>query len=339
MRWMPAAESPALAAGPGAARAVRRQLPERRHPPPAADARARLDGARAPTCSASQRRAEAPPIDAGRRRARAARRAATRSRWYENIPVAELAVAARPLLGLQDARSRRAIRWSRSPTGAALRGWSAGASAPQPVALLWCGFAAALVALAVIDWDTTLLPDNLTLPLLWAGLVARRARLDRSRCADARLGRRRRLPVAVVGLLALQADHRQGRHGLRRLQAARRARRLARLADDAADRPRRLGDRRGRRHRHEDVGGAARRPLRAVRPVPRRRRARRACSPGPSASSAGCAGPEPTARRGAWPRCASASPAASAAARARSRAMLASLGAVAHRHRPDRAPA
>jgi leader peptidase (prepilin peptidase)/N-methyltransferase len=40
------------------------------------------------------------------------------------------------------------------------------------VALLWCAFAAALVALAGIDWDTTLLPDNLTLPLLWAGLVA-----------------------------------------------------------------------------------------------------------------------------------------------------------------------
>jgi len=38
--------------------------------------------------------------------------------------------------------------------------------------LLWCGFAATLVALAGIDWDTTLLPDSLTLPLLWAGLVA-----------------------------------------------------------------------------------------------------------------------------------------------------------------------
>jgi leader peptidase (prepilin peptidase)/N-methyltransferase len=28
-----------------------------------------------------------------------------------------------------------------------------------------------LVALAGIDWDTTLLPDGLTLPLLWAGIV------------------------------------------------------------------------------------------------------------------------------------------------------------------------
>lgn len=47
--------------------------------------------------------------------------------------------------------------------------WKFGA---QPVTLLWCGFVAVLVVLAGIDWDTTLLPDNLTLPLLWAGLVA-----------------------------------------------------------------------------------------------------------------------------------------------------------------------
>jgi len=43
---------------------------------------------------------------------------------------------------------------------------------PQPTTLLWCGFVAVLVALAGIDWDTTLLPDDLTLPLLWAGLVS-----------------------------------------------------------------------------------------------------------------------------------------------------------------------
>ncbi len=42
----------------------------------------------------------------------------------------------------------------------------------QPLALLWCGFTAVLVAAAGIDWDTTLLPDDLTLPLLWAGLMA-----------------------------------------------------------------------------------------------------------------------------------------------------------------------
>jgi leader peptidase (prepilin peptidase) / N-methyltransferase len=43
---------------------------------------------------------------------------------------------------------------------------------PQPVLLLWCAMAAVLLALALIDWDTTVLPDALTLPLLWAGLVA-----------------------------------------------------------------------------------------------------------------------------------------------------------------------
>ena len=48
-------------------------------------------------------------------------------------------------------------------------GWHFG---PHPVALLWCGVVAMLVALAGIDWDTTLLFDDLTQPLLWAGLVA-----------------------------------------------------------------------------------------------------------------------------------------------------------------------
>ncbi|MCO5356369.1 prepilin peptidase [Acidovorax kalamii] len=41
-----------------------------------------------------------------------------------------------------------------------------------PVGFAWCGFSAALVALAFIDWDTTLLPDDITLPLLWAGLIS-----------------------------------------------------------------------------------------------------------------------------------------------------------------------
>jgi leader peptidase (prepilin peptidase)/N-methyltransferase len=51
----------------------------------------------------------------------------------------------------------------------ALVGWRIGA---HPQALLWCGFAAALIALSLIDWDTTVLPDAITLPLLWAGLLA-----------------------------------------------------------------------------------------------------------------------------------------------------------------------
>ena len=38
-------------------------------------------------------------------------------------------------------------------------------------AVVWCGFSAALVTLAMIDWDTTLLPDDITLPLVWSGLI------------------------------------------------------------------------------------------------------------------------------------------------------------------------
>ncbi len=41
-----------------------------------------------------------------------------------------------------------------------------------PSAAVWCGFGAILLSAALIDWDTTLLPDDLTLPLLWAGLIA-----------------------------------------------------------------------------------------------------------------------------------------------------------------------
>ena len=35
----------------------------------------------------------------------------------------------------------------------------------------WAGFATVLLALSVIDWQTTLLPDDLTQPLVWSGLV------------------------------------------------------------------------------------------------------------------------------------------------------------------------
>jgi leader peptidase (prepilin peptidase)/N-methyltransferase len=41
-----------------------------------------------------------------------------------------------------------------------------------PMALAACVFLWMLLALTLIDFDTQLLPDNLTLPLLWAGLLA-----------------------------------------------------------------------------------------------------------------------------------------------------------------------
>lgn len=66
-----------------------------------------------------------------------------------------------------------------------------------PAALAWGGFSAALLCLAVIDWDTTLLPDDITLPLLWAGLVFAALQLNPSvALPDALWG-------AVAGYLSL----------------------------------------------------------------------------------------------------------------------------------------
>jgi len=47
-------------------------------------------------------------------------------------------------------------------------GWKFGA---QPATLLWCAAVALMVALALIDLDTTYLPDDLTLPLIALGLL------------------------------------------------------------------------------------------------------------------------------------------------------------------------
>ncbi|MES2415480.1 MAG: A24 family peptidase [Pseudomonadota bacterium] len=89
--------------------------------------------------------------------------------WYENIPVVsylflrgKCAVCAKPY-GLRYPAVELVTgllfafciwRWGATPTGFA-----------------WCGFSAALLVLALIDWDTTFLPDDITLPLVWAGLV------------------------------------------------------------------------------------------------------------------------------------------------------------------------
>ena len=90
--------------------------------------------------------------------------------WYENIPVLSW-LWLRGRCSACKARIPARYPLVEIATGAlfALVGWRFGA---QPVALLWCAFCAVLVALSGIDWDTTLLPDNMTLPLLWAGLVA-----------------------------------------------------------------------------------------------------------------------------------------------------------------------
>ena len=47
-------------------------------------------------------------------------------------------------------------------------GWKFGA---QPQTLVWCAAVALMVAMALIDLDTTYLPDDLTLPLIGLGLL------------------------------------------------------------------------------------------------------------------------------------------------------------------------
>ncbi len=90
--------------------------------------------------------------------------------WHENLPVlgwlrlrgrcssCGTRISARyPLVELATGALFFAIAWHKGP---------------QPVALLWCGFGAVLVAASFVDWETTLLPDVFTLNLMWVGLIA-----------------------------------------------------------------------------------------------------------------------------------------------------------------------
>lgn len=92
-----------------------------------------------------------------------------RIRWYENIPVLSWLV----LRGKCSA-CKAAIGW-RYPMVELLHaalwlaiGWQWGLNAAGAGYML---LASTLLALFFIDWDTQLLPDDLTLPLLWGGLL------------------------------------------------------------------------------------------------------------------------------------------------------------------------
>jgi leader peptidase (prepilin peptidase)/N-methyltransferase len=93
-----------------------------------------------------------------------------RLRWYENLPVLSW-IALRAKCSACGARI--SLRYPLVEMGtAALFAALAWRIGPQPVLFAWCAFGAVLLALALIDWDTTVLPDALTLPLLWSGLIA-----------------------------------------------------------------------------------------------------------------------------------------------------------------------
>ena len=91
-------------------------------------------------------------------------------RWWENIPVLSYLLlrgrcsACGTPIGLRYPAVELAT--------AALFGFAAWRWGITPTAAAWAAFGAAVLALALIDWDTTLLPDDITLPLAWGGLLA-----------------------------------------------------------------------------------------------------------------------------------------------------------------------
>ncbi len=89
-------------------------------------------------------------------------------RWFENVPIISWLALGRKCASCKTSISARypAIELL---TGVlfAFCGWQWGLNY---VALAWCGFSAAIVSLTFIDFDTSLLPDDITLPLLWGGI-------------------------------------------------------------------------------------------------------------------------------------------------------------------------
>jgi len=91
-------------------------------------------------------------------------------KWHENIPVLSYL-----LLRGRCSQCRTPIGWRYLAVElltAALFVWAFATHGLSLQAVAWAGFASTLVALAAIDADTTLLPDVLTQPLTWSGLLA-----------------------------------------------------------------------------------------------------------------------------------------------------------------------
>jgi leader peptidase (prepilin peptidase) / N-methyltransferase len=90
--------------------------------------------------------------------------------WYENIPVLSwLCLRGR----CKQCHQRISVRYPLVEiTTAVLFGWCVYRWGWNAQGWAWCGFSAALLTLALIDWDTTYLPDAINLPLLWTGLIA-----------------------------------------------------------------------------------------------------------------------------------------------------------------------
>lgn len=115
-------------------------------------------------------------------------------RWFENLPVvswlalrAKCASCGKPI----------PLRYPAVELTAAILGVLVAFQAGYgPWLLCLLAVSWTLLVLAVIDFDTKLLPDSITLPLLWAGILAALAEVSPVSLPDAVLG-------AVAGYLAL----------------------------------------------------------------------------------------------------------------------------------------
>ncbi len=90
-------------------------------------------------------------------------------RWHENLPlIGWLRLKGRcASCGSAIAKRYPLVELSTALLFVAC-GWKFG---PLPTTWLWCAAAALMVAMALIDLDTTYLPDDLTLPLIGLGLL------------------------------------------------------------------------------------------------------------------------------------------------------------------------
>lgn len=115
-------------------------------------------------------------------------------RWHENIPVVSwLALKGRCSQCGTAISKRYPVIELLTALVAALCAWRFGYGIWLPFTL-YASFT--LLALAVIDLDTTLLPDDLTYPLLWAGLLAALVGVSPVTLPDAVVG-------AMAGYLSL----------------------------------------------------------------------------------------------------------------------------------------
>lgn len=115
-------------------------------------------------------------------------------RWYENIPVISYVM----LRGkCASCGTRIGLRYPAVELATALLfGYCAWRWGLTWTTVVWWGYSAALLALGLIDWDTTLLPDDMTLPLVWAGLMTAALQLTPVSLSSALWG-------AVAGYLSL----------------------------------------------------------------------------------------------------------------------------------------